>query len=653
MQKLMFGRLFSKGYIGSMTLKNRIVMPPMGTGLSTPEEGRVTDALKDYYEARAAGGAGLIIVEASCVEFPRAKNVEGMLAVSDDALIPGLSALADRAHRHDARIAVQIFHAGGEARPILAKTQPVAPSPVMPPPWYFRPDEELVLPRELTVPEIKEMEERFAEAALRAKKAGFDGVEIHANSRYLFTQFLAPAWNKRQDEYGGSLENRARFLLETIQIVRSAVGDDYPVWCRLICSEFGVEGGMTIEEAVQVAQMVEKAGLDAINVGVFLYGVDEKVPPPTGVKPGSMVRFAEAIKQAVNIPVIVSGGIDPHLGEKILAEGRTDFVGIGRGLIADSELPNKAKAGTLDEIRPCINCYRCVERVAFEGNPLRCSVNAATGREGESVVRSSTIRKKVMVFGGGVAGMEAARVAALRGHEVVLVEKQNRVGGQMNVAQLPPHKESFGGLVDYLELQMQKRGVRVNLGEAVTAEILAAEKPDVAILAAGATPLIPEVPGLETIQMCLAEDVLTGKTQTGSRVVILGGGRVGCETAEFLLEQRKTITILEMLESLPEAMNLPTGKLLLARILAKGAVLLKGATIEGVSKSHVEVTLGDGGGQSLEADTLVPAVGYSPDLSVLSLLKEKVAEVHQVGDNVRPRGIAEAVEEGFRVGLAI
>ncbi len=354
-------KLFEPARLGEMNLKNRIVMPPMGTNYAT-QDGYVTDQIKDYYAERARGGVGLVIVEAACVDFPRGKGFIRQLGIDDDRFIPGLRELAQIIRRHGARAAIQLHHGGNASKTSITGLQPVASSPLA------RPDGDL--PKELSIKEIEDIVFRFAKAAERAKKAGFDGVEIHAAHHYLLAQFLSSAWNKRQDAYGGDLKNKARITLEVVRAIREMVGQTYPVWCRINGREFGIKDGITLEETQELAVLLQKAGVNALHISAFAYNNPRSIPPMS-VKHGTMIPLAEAVKKVVTIPVIAVGRIDPQTGESALQEGRTDFVAMGRSLIADPELPNKAASGRLKEIVPCIACNHCMECVTELDEPVQ------------------------------------------------------------------------------------------------------------------------------------------------------------------------------------------------------------------------------------------------------------------------------------------
>jgi len=637
-------KLFEPLSIGEMRLRNRIVMPPMVTSFGS-SDGHVTEHAIGYYEERAKGGVGLIIVEATCVDSPIGKLSPYQLVIDDDSFIPGLSDLARAIQEHGAKSAIQLHHAGGNTSSAVTGLQPVGPSAV--------PLQEKDLPRELTLEEISEVTQRFARAAGRAKKAGFDGVEIHAAHGYLISQFLSSAFNKRQDDYGGSLANRARLLLEIIAATKEVVGQSYPVWCRVNGREYGIQGGITVEETQSVAQMVEEAGAVAVHVSAFALGADPRNLPPAAQPRGALVRFAEAVKSVVSIPVITVGRIDPLLGERILTEGRADLIAIGRGLLADPYLPQKAAAGRLEDIAPCIACGTCFVNINSQKDGMLCGVNPAVGNELEYAIEPAVKSKKVAVIGGGPAGMEAARVAALRGHQVVLFEKAEELGGQLTIATVPPYKSEIANLTQYLATQVHKAGVKLELGKEATASEVQMITPDAVILATGVTPFIPEIPGIERENVVIAEDVLAGRARVGERAIVIGGELVGCETAEFLADAGKTVTITRRGPSMAAAVAPMIGQPLVGRLSAKGVTMLTGVKYEEVNDEGLVITTGDGEKRTIPADTIVLAAGSRPNTELIQQLGDSIPELYQVGDCVQPQGIREAIADGLRIARAL
>ena len=637
-------KLFQPCSIGKMQLKNRLVMPPMGNNFGA-EDGSVTPQLIDYYNERAQGGAGLIITEMVSIDSPIGQRGIRQLRIDDDRYIPGLSRLAEQVHDSGGKMALQLCHAGLLAASNNFPLQPVAPSPVE----YFG--------KKITVglakAEIKDIINRFIQGAIRAKAAGFDGVEVHAAHSYLLAHFLSPYFNRRRDEYGSNVKNRARILLEIIDGIRNAAGEDYPIWCRINGMEYGLEGGLTIDEAREIALMAEAVGSAAIHVSAGGYGTYFGYNRAgMGQPEGNLAELAGEIKKAVKVPVIAVGRINLKFGEKLLWESKADLVAIGRAQIADPYLIKKAIAGKLDDIRPCISCNVCVDDLTTLDVSLHCSVNACVGRERDCKIKLAKTIKKVLVIGGGPAGMEAAIVAALRGHSVTIYEKQSQPGGKLNLAALPPGKEEIRPLIDFFVHQIQKRGINFELRKEADAASIKQLKPDVIILAAGCIPGIPPIPGVAGENVVFAEEVLSG-APIGHQVVIIGGGLVGCETAEFLAKQGKEITVVEMLDELASGVGLSFKAGLIATLTAGGVKILTGAKCREINKDGVVIAGRNGKQQTLEADTIVIATGVRPDNRLLNDIKGLAPEIHLVGDCVEPRRILEAISDGRRIGMLI
>jgi len=634
-----------------MEIKNRVVMSPMVDNFGTAD-GYVTDRSIAYYRERARGGVGLVIVGASAIDFPRGKGQARNLAVDHDKYLPGLSNLARAIKDGGARAAIQIYHAGSQAKRVITGVQPVAPSEILAPHSPMGVPYESEMPHALTVDETRELVRQFAGAIERCKRAGFDGVEIHANSGYLINQFLSPAFNLRQDEYGGELENRARFLVEIIKEAKAATGTGFPIWCRLTVLEIGIEG-ITPALAQQTAKLAEEAGADAINTNVYPHTAFLSGPPATAEPRGTLIRFAKAIKQAVEIPVVAVGRLDPELGEELLQEGKADFVAVGRGLIADPELPKKAYEDRMEDIVPCITCCYCFDSMMHKGREVQCSVNPRLGHEGEYGLEKAERRKRVAVVGGGPAGMEVARIAALRGHDVALYEKGHELGGQLLLALKPPYKDNIRPFVEYLRAQIHKVPVSVELGKQATPQRLARAEPDVLILATGGSPIIPQVPGIERLKPMTYVEVLSGAAQVGDRIVVIGGGMVGCEVAELLAQQSKRVTILEILDEVAQDMWFALGTFMRARLEDRKVTILTGVKYEECTDQALNIVTKDKIRLSIEADTVVVAAGAKPDSELLTRLEVEIPEVHLVGDCAQPGTIPDAMASAHRVGLMV
>jgi 2,4-dienoyl-CoA reductase-like NADH-dependent reductase (Old Yellow Enzyme family)/thioredoxin reductase len=627
----MKGRLWEPFHIGSMALKNRVVMPPMVVRYAA-DDGLVTERIKDYYEARGKGGVALVIVEATYVH-PQGQAFANQLGISDDKFLPGMSELVQAVHRHDTRIAIQLHHGGREARSALMGTPPVAPSPL--------PGLAGETPEELTVDQIAEIVSFFARAALRARKAGFDGVELHGAHGYLIDQFLSPASNKRGDSYGGELSNRSRFMVEVIGAVRKAVGADYPVWVRMDGREYGIDGGITLEDARETARIAQDAGVDAIHVSAWGPKAPNNLTTATFTT-AVLEEPAANIKKAVDVPVIAVGKITPEAGERLLIEGKADLIAFGKALLADADYVSKAATDRLGDITPCIDCMECRNDIRLpEMVGIRCSVNAILGREKEFKIAPAAQTKKILVIGGGPAGMEAARVAAMRGHRVTLWEKDSRLGGQLVQAAIPPHKARIAPLTIYLQTQLEKHGVKVELNRTATAQLIEEAQADVVVLATGVRPSIPDIP------------VLEGKATAGDSVAIIGGELVGCETAEFLAAEGKKVTVLRRSQEMALKVGPSLRNFLLSRLTEKGVALLPGVNYEKVGPDGLVITTREGEKKTIAADTIVLASGSLPDRALFQELKGKRPEVHCIGDCVAPRMIRDAIAEGFRLGLEI
>lgn len=636
----LYNRLFSAGRIGKLVVPNRIIMPAMMTCLS---DGRYeSQRLINYLEARARGGVGLIIHEITTVD-PLGFVMPDQVAMFDDGCIPGMQRLTEVIHKHDKRIAVQLAHGGNRAFSKFVNAQPVSASDVT-----GRGGEK---PRPLTLDEIQRLIESFVLAAERAIKAGFDGIEIHCAHGYLLRQFISPYSNKRTDRYGGDLAGRARLAIDIITGVRQSIGD-FPMWARINGEDFIEDGGLSYEESKTICQWIEKAGVDAISVSGATYESPVNyMVAPMFVPRGKLVPFAEGIKKIVKVPVITVGRIDtPQFAEQILAEGKADFVAMGRALIADPELPNKAREGRENEIRRCIADNACLDGL-FPGTILRCTVNAAIGKEGESKIVPAEKSKKVLIAGGGPAGMEAARIAALRGHEVVLCEKQPALGGQINVASKGKHKEDLNLVTSFLSCQLNSLGVDIRLNTTVTEALIEKLKPDVLVEATGSIQMIPSVPGVKQDNVAGAREVLMDEKKIGKRIVIIGGGRVGLEVAEYLKDTDNEITVVEMMAKIGRDLGDSFKFAYINKLKELNIKIMVNTRLEKINGSHITVNK-SGELQELEADSIILAVGATPNQDIHTLAGTKL-EKYRIGDCKQPRNIMEAISEGWELGHRI
>jgi 2,4-dienoyl-CoA reductase-like NADH-dependent reductase (Old Yellow Enzyme family)/thioredoxin reductase len=655
-----FPLLFQAGSIGRMRLRNRIVMAPIGTNLADIG-GAVTPQLIDWYAERARGGVALVIVENALADARFGRGLAHQLRIDDPKFTPGLNELVETVHASGAKIAVQInIQGGGVDLELQPGIQPVGPSPFS---YVF--DEtgpgagvpsrlkQVKEVRALEKGEITELRDSFIRAAGIAKSAGFDAIEIHAAHGYLLAAFLSPATNKREDEYGGDLLGRMKFAAEVCRGIREAVGPEYPLLVRFSGREY-FEGGREIDESLEVAGRLEGLGIHALHISAgitMMAGPFTMMNPPMSYGQGAFIEDAEAIKKAVHIPVIGVGKIrDPEFAEKLLEENRVDFIALGRTLVADPEWPIKALRGRRKEIRRCISCNRCHRIMARR--KIRCALNARAGREGSFPLIPAPRRRRVAVIGGGPAGMEAARVASLRGHEVTLFEKERVLGGQLKLAMVPPFKKDLGGLLACLREQL-KQGVEVQLEREIRPEDLLRDSFDVVILASGSTP--PGTPRWSDPKVVRCWDVLAGKVPLeGDRIVVIGRSRVACETAELLAARRNKKIIL--LDSGPrEEMGSEMEPIFERRLLMER---LKKCKVEILSDTSV--TRIDPEGLTVQGKTsrFIPCrqvVLDEPPLPRTSLLKELQGKmkIMSVGDCLEPGDLYKAIHEGFLAGYRI
>ncbi len=617
--------------IRNVEIPNRIFYPPMGTNLAEAD-GSAGERLIRYYEARAKGGVGLICMEGAAVTHIAGTGVVAELSLEDGRFIPGLKDLTDAVHSYGSKISIQIHHPGRQALQIANRGAiPVAPSPI-PCPVVSQIDQGVV-PRELTVQEIELLEDQFAQAASRAQLAGFDAVELHGSHGYLLTQFLSPLTNHREDVYGGSFEKRMRFPLQIVNKIKR-LAPSLPIIIRLSAEE-GVEGGITLDLTKRIAMELEKAGVDAISVSCGFYPTMEKVLPPIYFSRGWLIDMAAEIKKAVNIPVLGVSRI-PSLGlaEEILSESKVDMVGMGRALIADPDLVKKSISGKQQDIRPCIYCNYCALDRILSFCRLRCAVNYDAGREYLPKTEKAEISKRVFVVGGGPAGMEMARKCALKGHSVKLAEADSELGGQLRAAAGPSFKKEVRDYLAYLEGQIRNVGVEVQMGLAVNAEDILQWSPDVVVLATGATPLIPDIPGIS--KAVTAIDVLKSKVNTAGQVVVAGAGYVGCETALHLAEQGKTVTLIEMNAEVAMDAAIIEKTVLEKKLKEKRINVITGQKMIEVVDNGIITQNVSGNNQHHEAASVVLALGQGSRQELSEALKGKIPQLYQIGDCAAP-----------------
>ncbi len=647
-------RLFEPIKIGELTVKNRIEAAPTLPVLANPD-GHASRELIDYYKEKARGGAGIVTVGESAVDREYGVTHAGQLIIDSDKMLPYLCQLAEAIKRYGAKASLELCHGGRQAIPgLLEGRKPIAPSP-MSSPFHEMLAGQKIEVQEMDMGMVETVIEHFADAAFRLKRAGFDMVLVHGGHGWLLAQWLSPYSNKRTDGFGGSLENRAKFPIEVIERIREKVGSDFAIEYRMSGNEL-VTGGLTTEEAVEFARMIEDK-VDCIHVSAGMMAEPATIPyfhPPTYLPHAPNVYLAEEIKRAVNIPVTCVGAIiNPDEAEDILKQGKADIIAMARTLIADPAFPRKVQGHKTDEIIPCTRCNECLGRVATF-MPLRCAVNPLTGRETEfNAIPPAQNSKKVLVVGGGPAGLEAACVAASRGHKVTLFEKNKKLGGNLALASIPPFKEDMRRFLDYLVNHVTRLPVDIKLATEATAHTVKAEDPEVLILAVGAEPLTPEIPGSNKSNTLWAGDVLTGKFEVGQRVLVAGGGLVGCETALFLALQGKHVAVIEMMDEVATDLN-PVSRILLLELLEKQGVMIKtGVKLEKILEDGAVTIDRDWNREKIAAHSVVLSLGLSPRTDIVRKLERLAPEVYAVGDCVSPRKLMDAVHEGFNIAVDI
>lgn len=649
-------RLFEPGKIGKLDIRNRIVMAAMGCGGLIQPDGKLSPRGIDYYVARAKGGAGLIITS-SCrasreLEQLKIHPLVPFLVVDTKINSGWLDELADAVHDYGAKVALQLSAGEGRVRSRkelmeIGNKPPIAPSTQ---PCFVDPN---VMANELTLKEIEHLIQAFGYAAQIAKAAGMDAIELNCHGGYLFDQFQTALWNKRTDQYGGDLEARLRFLLEVIEKIKTVCGPDFPIIVKFGLTHY-FEGGREIDEGLEIARRLEKASVDALCVDAGSYETRYWLIPSEFQPPGCTVDLAEMTKKVVNIPVMAVSKLGyPELAEKVLEEGKADFIALGRPLLADPDWPNKVRERRPEDIRPCIGCLEGCHHRIQEGKAISCTVNPSTGKEKEFALTPAEKRKTVLVIGGGPGGMEAARIAALRGHSVTLWEKSNTLGGNLVPAAVPDFKQDYRGLIDYLSTQIKKLGVSIELGKEAKADAIERMKPEVVFIATGSTSVIPKIAGVEKRKVVTAVDLLLGKKDAGKSVVVIGGGIVGSETALCMAQKGKRVTIVEILDSIARDMY-SINRIHLLKLLSNTNVrILTETRVLEIMDEGVMIADKEDQRSKLEVDTVVLAIGLKSNDGLFEILSHKVPEVYSIGDCKEPRKVINAVWEGFRLARLI
>ncbi len=641
----MLNNLFSKGKIGNCEIKNRLAVTAMVTNYCD-EKGMITERFIRYHEEKAKGGWGLIITEdysvnEHCMGY---KYIPGLY---NDEQIPGNKEFTERIHKYGTKVFAQIYHGGRQSHAgVNGGVQPIAPSAI-PCPWCRD------LPKEMTKADIRRVVNDFGECARRVKESGFDGLELHAGHGYLLAEFMSTYANKRTDEYGGCLDNRLRIIKEVYDAMRANVGDDFPITIRFSADE-DMPGGRDIAETRVLAKLFEEWGFDALHVSGGVYGdYNRGIVSPMYEKHAWLADAAAEVKKIVNIPVITVNRInDPRMADGLIEMGKADFVGMGRGSLADPELPNKAKAGKLCDIRYCIGCLQGCTGALYVGGPVTCLVNPSVGLEYKCDYSKVECPKNIAVIGGGPAGLTTAITAARRGHQVTLFEAKDRVGGQFVSAAYPPAKGEFTTFLNWAGKQLNDYGVHVLLNTKATVEMIKNGNYDEVVVATGGTPIVPAIKGIDLPHVVVAEDVLVGKVAAGDNCIIAGGGEVGCETAAHLAGCQKGATIVEMKPQLMEDLD-GVNKHALKGILKRFEVNAYTNTKVLEIKENAVVVDTPAGEKEIPCDCVVLAMGYKPESKLADELENAGIAAHKIAGAVRTSNALIANKEGFELGMSL
>ena len=641
-----FPNMFTPIQIGTVTVPNRFVVPPMGNNFANTD-GSMSDRSAAYYEARAKGGFGLITIE-STVVYKEAKGGPRKPCLFSDEVIPSFKAVADRCHAYGAKVSIQLQHAGPEGNSKLTGYPLKAASAIAP-------SAGREIPEAMPTEEVYKLIECYGDAARRAQLAGIDMVEVHCAHGYLVSTFISARTNKRTDEFGGCFENRMRLPRLIIENIRKKTGGNMPILCRINARDEG-DGGVDVHDAAAIAAYLEQVcGVDAIHVTRSIHIHDEFMWAPNITHGGFNAELGTEIKRAVSVPVILVGRFtEPQYAELLVKQGRADLIAFGRQSIADPELPNKARNGQLEKLTPCIACLLgCVPNM-LQGRPITCAMNPCVGRESE--LKPAEVRKNVVVIGGGPGGMYAARICALRGHSVTLLEKNAELGGHFLVAAYPPGKGEISGAIRSFIVNCREAGVDIRTNTEATPELIASLKPDAIIIATGSVPLRLPIPGLDTCGCSTAEDVLTGKVDTGKRVLVVGGGMVGCECVEFLTEREHIVDMVEMKQVIGEDIVPEARKYIMANLEKHKVTQRVNARVKQFYADGVDYTDTVTGEDAAMRgyDSVVLAMGYKSNNTLEEKLKDLAPQVIVIGEaRQAPGNSMEATGDALNAALSI
>jgi 2,4-dienoyl-CoA reductase-like NADH-dependent reductase (Old Yellow Enzyme family)/thioredoxin reductase len=648
-----FQHVLSPFKFGNVVVKNRIELAPACYMLTSPD-GFVTREMVAFYKNLARGGAGIITIGESPIDFEFAKGHEFQLNLGDDRVVNGLSLLVEAVHRYGAKLSIELHHPG---RYVLNGRPTIGPSPI---PAKM---EEIAAAREgRKIRPVTEMNqdmidtviEHFANAAYRCLRAGFEMVMVHGAHGHLIAQFLSPYTNRRTDGYGGSFENRAKFALQVLTAIRKKVGNKLALEYRISADEF-VQGGMRAEETIEFAKMIQdKIDLLHVSAGIL---ADPKIIPlmiqPTYFPHEYNVHYAEKFKKALNIPITTVGSIsDMETADRIIAEGKADIVAMARAIFADPEIVNKTRQGKVEDIRPCLRCHTC-NKLTGSFFPIRCAVNPVLGREQDyASILPAIKKKKVVVVGGGPAGMQAALTASARGHEVVMYEKSDKLGGNLILSAVLPIKADMKRYLEWLVRQTKKApGVTVKLNAEATAEKVKSEKPDAIIIAIGADPIIPNIPGVRKANVVWVGDVNIGKAKVGETILVAGGGSTGGETALQLAKDGKKVTMIDMLPYATLIAGWPRG--LIDMLEKYGVRLLTELKLEEITDKGALVINNTWERFEIPADTVILSLGFKSRTETVNLFKQLMTEVYAIGDCAKPQALKEAIHDGFNIAVEL